>query len=298
MSDERSTGRALTSDDAAAVTAVVAASEAHDDGVSLIEEEDVAADWRRDGFDLARQARGWEVDGRLVACAELHHGRLENYVHPAARGRGLGTEALRWSLDLARSLGESSVAQTLAVGNAAAIALLEAHGFEPSYESWVLGLPSGASLPDAQLPDGYALRDYVPGTDERVAYDVIEGAFGEWPGRRAKSFDDWRTTTVGREDFEPWQVRLVEGPDGVVAACVSSLPGDTGWVDQLAVAAPHRRRGIAQALLADAFATTRARGAVRAELNTDSRTGALGLYLAVGMEVVRSYRNLRLTLDA
>ena len=44
-------------------------------------------------------------------------------------------------------------------------------------------------------------------------------------------------------------------------------------------------RGLAQALLVDAFALGREHGAKRSALSTDSRTGALTLYQKVGMEV-------------
>ncbi len=53
----------------------------------------------------------------------------------------------------------------------------------------------------------------------------------------------------------------------------------------LAVRRDRRGLGLARALLADAFATARAHGATRSELSTDTRTGALGLYERVGMQV-------------
>jgi mycothiol synthase len=46
-----------------------------------------------------------------------------------------------------------------------------------------------------------------------------------------------------------------------------------------------RNRGLAQALLVDAFAAGRAHGALRQCLSTDSRSGALSLYEKVGMVV-------------
>jgi mycothiol synthase len=52
------------------------------------------------------------------------------------------------------------------------------------------------------------------------------------------------------------------------------------WVDNIAVAATHRRRGLATDLL---------RGRGRLELSTDSNTGALGFYERLGFEVTRSY---------
>lgn len=55
--------------------------------------------------------------------------------------------------------------------------------------------------------------------------------------------------------------------------------------NELATRKDQRNRGLAQALLADAFGAARAHGATRATLSTDSRTGALDLYLRVGMKV-------------
>ena len=52
-----------------------------------------------------------------------------------------------------------------------------------------------------------------------------------------------------------------------------------------------RNRGLAQALLVDSFAATRAHGTTTSELSTDSRTGALGLYEKVGMTVTHVWVN-------
>ena len=67
--------------------------------------------------------------------------------------------------------------------------------------------------------------------------------------------------------------------------------GDFGYVAQLAVRRDQRGRGLARALLVDAFERARAHGAVRSELSTDSRTGALGLYEKVGMVVTKTYHH-------
>ena len=57
------------------------------------------------------------------------------------------------------------------------------------------------------------------------------------------------------------------------------------YVARLAVRRDQRHRGLAQALMVDAFREGRDHGAESSCLSTDSRTGALGLYEKVGMEV-------------
>ena len=69
-----------------------------------------------------------------------------------------------------------------------------------------------------------------------------------------------------------------------------TYPGE-GWIEQIAVAAPYRGRGIGRALLQHAFGTFWGREP-RIGVSTDSRTGALDLYLHVGMTVRRTYRRL------
>jgi GNAT superfamily N-acetyltransferase len=128
----------------------------------------------------------------------------------------------------------------------------------------------------------------------RGAHRVIEDAFGEWSGREAEPYEEWAPGVVDRTGFEPWMLRVVEhDTEGVVGACYTRV-GDEGWgyVDQLAVHPRHRGRGLAQVLLADGFANAREHGATRSELSTDTRTGALDLYLKVGMQVTSTWLHL------
>ena len=64
----------------------------------------------------------------------------------------------------------------------------------------------------------------------------------------------------------------------------------------LAVRADQRGLGLARALLADSFEVAQSRGARRCEVSTDSRTGALGLYQRVGMQVTMTWRHLAIAL--
>jgi ribosomal protein S18 acetylase RimI-like enzyme len=94
---------------------------------------------------------------------------------------------------------------------------------------------------------------------------------------------------IGRPGFEPWNFRVVTDADGVIVGCalvvMAGEEANEAYIDRLAVQKDQRHRGLAQALLVDAFARGREHGAVRSALSTDSRTGALSLYEKVGMEV-------------
>jgi ribosomal protein S18 acetylase RimI-like enzyme len=172
------------------------------------------------------------------------------------------------------------------------MALLQAHGFEPLYVAWALRLPPEVDLTGTRIPDHVRIRTLQPG-DERSVYEVIERAFGEWPHRPAQSYEGWRISTVERADYDPGLTFIAERADGTVAGVVYGIHySDSGWAQQLAVEAEHRRQGIGSALLAALFGELRRRGETRLGLGTDSRTGALGLYTRLGMEVERTFHSM------
>lgn len=128
---------------------------------------------------------------------------------------------------------------------------------------------------------------------------MIEDAFLEWSMQARRSFEDFEAGLWLRPGFEPWNLRVAADPTGEVVG-VSHLVVDTNvgncFVDKLAVRRDRRGLGLARALLADSFAVARGHGARGSELSTDSRTGALGLYEKVGMEVTSTWVNLAMTL--
>jgi GNAT superfamily N-acetyltransferase len=121
---------------------------------------------------------------------------------------------------------------------------------------------------------------------------VIEDAFLEWSVRDRQGFEDFSAQVLYRPGFEPWNLRVVtDVSDQVVGAALILIAQATGFVEKLAVRKDLRGLGLGQALLADAFRQARAHGASRSELSTDSRTGALGLYEKMGMEVTSVWVN-------
>ena len=291
--------RPLSLVDSRAVVDVVAAQERLDVGEVVIEEADVVADWQRPSYDVATRTVGVFDGEQLIACGELSHpDRAEIAVHPDHRGRGLGTALATWSQQVARSLGASVVGTPVPQGSPGD-ALLAELGYHVRWTSWVLELPAGASVPERPLPAGYVARAATT-EEHRAVWTLNEDAFLEWSARERESFEDWRGSTVLRPGFEPWQLRVVADPRGeVVAMALVQVGGEDrleGWVARLATRADQRGRGLAQALLVDAFARAREHGATRSALSTDSRTGALGLYEKVGMVVTSTWLSRALTL--
>jgi GNAT superfamily N-acetyltransferase len=284
--------RPLTRTDAFAVTALMARCEQQDVGEVLIEEADIVGDWQRPAFDLASQSVGVLDGARLVAYAEVYKGRwADAAVDPAYRGRGIGTALAHWTRAVAARDGGTLVGQPVP-GDSPAERLLASLGYRTLWTSWVLQMPAGRAIHPQPIPHGYVIREPRDESDLRATWTVNEDAFLEWSDRERTTFEEWAANVSRRPGYEPWQLRLmVDRDDQVVGMAFVVVSSGCAYVVKLAVRRDERGNGLARALLVDAFEVARAHGGKRSELSTDSRTGALGLYEKVGMQVTSVWRH-------
>jgi GNAT superfamily N-acetyltransferase len=279
-------------DDLDEVTKLVLAAELADLGESMVTKEDIAAAWAQPSFDLGRDATVIETGARIVAAAETFRTRAEVTIHPDMRGLGLGTWLLGWVEARGRAKGERRTRQTRLDRDAGAAAVLRQHGYEVGYVSWILEISLDEKPAEPRPPDGVVIRHFIPGQDDRDVHRVIEDAFNAWPDREPTTLEDWQAMIPRRQDFEPGLLDVAVEGDQIVGACVGlNYEGEGGWIQQLAVRASHRRRGIAGALIQTAFCTSWERGRRTCGVSTDSRTGALGLYERAGMKVTKTAKN-------
>jgi len=285
--------RPLTRDDATAVYELMAAEQQAVLGRVDIDEADIVADWSRPSHDLGTHTVGVLDGDRVVAYAEIvGTNRGDAAVHPDHHGRGVGTWLAHWMQERARELGHSEIGMPVPVGSPGE-KLLRALGYHVRWNSWALGMPEDRVLPDRPVPAGCTIRVAESDADRRAAHDVIEDAFLEWSVREKQPYDDWIAQVVGRPRFEPWNLRIAVDAGGeVVGGLYIVIDADTGYVAKVAVRQDRRGQGLARALLTDAFRVAREHGATRSELSTDSRTGALDLYLGIGMEIIDHWVNL------
>ena len=291
------TQRPLTLDDTTTVFEVMAAEQQQSLGRVDIDEADIVADWSRPSHDLSTQSVGVLEGDVLVGYAELlGPGRGDAAVLPEHHGRGIGTWLARWMQDRARTQGHAEIGMPVPVGSAGE-ALMRDLGYHVRWNSWLLVMPEGRAFADQPLPPGYSIRVAESDADRRAAHDVVEDAFLEWSVRDKQPFDDWIAQVVGRPGYEPWNLRIVVDPAGEVVGGVHVvLADDAGFVSKVAVRKDQRGRGLGRALLVDGFRVAREHGGARAELTTDSRTGALDLYLGIGMEIKDNWVNMGIEL--
>ena len=289
------TTRPLRREDSRAVYELIAASERHDLGSVEVEEADLVGDWGRPSFDIAASTVAVLDGEEIVAYAELTSDtRADAHVRPDHRRRGIGTALSAWVRATARARGSAITGSPVPQGSDGD-RLLESLGYFVRWESWILELPPGAEIASQPLPAGHTIRTADTEELQRAAWTVLEDAFLEWSERDREPFEDFAAEVMGRPGFEPWHLRLVLDGDGEpVGAChLIVFTGEDGtkqgFVQSLGVRKDRRHQGLARALLVDAFANAREVGATSSELNTDTRTGALGLYEKVGMRVRQTW---------
>lgn len=285
------TSRPLTPADAAGVLAAVMAEELVDLGETQMTLDDVLADWQRPSYDISASTIGVFDGDRLVAYADQNGGDVAfTAVAPDHQGRGIGTALASWVQAKARAAGETRIGTQVPQGSAADRLMTEL-GYALRWTAWDLELPEGAELAADELPAGYTIRDAVA-ADHEAAWILIEDAFLEWSERDRMSLEDFGARVWDRPGFAPWNLRLLEDPDGeLVGAVHVFLAGEVGYVARIVVRPSHRGRRLAPPMLVDAFALARAHGARRSCLSTDTRAGARGLYEKVGMVVDSTWVN-------
>ena len=288
------TVRGASYSDIPVVAALLRISEEFDAGEPSVTIEDVESEWMLARLRPLPLMSCWcSKTSDAVASAEVPGWRAAAAVLPDARGRGIGTAILRWiehrAVERASHGTDIRVGQTVVDTNTDAISLFLRHGYTPRHTSWVLHLPDDVAIDHPPLPHGVVIRPFDADHEEEQVYRVVEDAFNEWPTREPSTFEEWRSGVTGRSDFDPTLLFVAVAVQEVVGVSFGIPYEDEGWVQQLAVRRDHRNQGLAKALLRTTFDELRRRGSPAVGLSTDSRTGALDLYVDAGMVVRASY---------
>jgi mycothiol synthase len=251
-----------------------------------------------------------EIDGGIVGVSWAWWAvRTGDYsyehtgaVHPAHRGRGIGRAMLRYHERRLRVVaashdpGPARWLGTWAPDDAVACqGLLRAEGYEPIRYFFEMARDLREEIQEAGLPTGLEIRP-VRAEDHQRIYDANVEAFRDHWGAREKGPEDFARQFEDPDlDTSLWRVAW-DGEEvaGVVVNVILDAENEVlglrrGWLDQVSVRRPWRRRGLARALIASSLAAFRGRGMIQAVLGVDAEnpTGALGLYEGMGFVVAK-----------
>jgi mycothiol synthase len=229
------------------------------------------------------------------------------YVHPEARGRGLGRTLLAWLEARALAVAaeqhhpRSAAAywQTFAFDTAqATTALLERAGYQPVRYFYEMVRPDLENIPDKRLPAGLEVRPARP-EDYRAIWDAATEAFQDHWGEPESGEADYQRFLHNEREFQPeiWKVAWdvdKQAVAGMVLGYIVAAENEQfhrlrGWTENICVRRPYRKQGVASALIAENLRELKARGMTEAALGVDTEnpTGALGVYEAMGFRPVQ-----------
>ncbi len=302
--------------EAAAIVELFQATSKHDKVPWFPTLEQLVNDWSPTGtFEPGRDLQCIEVDGRIVGIARhswrerpmvINH-RVEVYVHPEHRRRGLGRRLLAWAEARARASvadgtgGPTNKPQQFGSSGPDSVAAVDAFavamGYAPYRYHFEMRRPLADPIREAPLPAGLEVRPVTP-DHHRPIWDADEESFRDhWDHAEPVEGDFERF--FGDPDIDPslWQVAW-DG-DEIAGLVINTIfphenkhsGEEIGWVDSVATRRPWRGRGVAGALIARSLAVLRDRGMEIAALGVDAEnpTGALGLYESFGFRPLRRY---------
>jgi mycothiol synthase len=226
-------------------------------------------------------------------------------VHPEHRGRGLEEFLIEWAGARGRQrllAMPDGLPRSLRVGfqdtQHASIALVERHGFRPIRYFYRMRRDLGQPIPEATLPDGLTLRTFTPDMSAALK-DAFNESFRDHWNFHTVSEEDWQTFFMQRSSFRPDLTLLVMDGDQIAGYSINRVSPEEnaregfneGWIGQLGVRRPWRKRGIATALLCASMTAFKGEGLDYATLGVDAEnpTGALHIYERVGFFVAKRY---------
>jgi mycothiol synthase len=293
--------RAPTPGDLDAVADVLIADELEEAGQIVLGVDFVRDEWSRVGFDLATDA--WVVaDGAEAIVGYAQAMRQEpavveswGVVHPAHRGRGLGSSLLMLLEERASrlliGLPSGRFRHAINAGDHAAATMLQARRLRPVRHFWHMQIDLTTPFEPGPAPEGVEITGIEPASQLPAIHAILDEAFVDHWGHRREPFDRWAEQHTSNPSYDPawWLLATSEGqPAG---ALIGRVWDDRGWVDYLGVLPPCRGRGIGAALLRRSFAAFAGHGVRRVILNVDAEntTGATALYERAGMRVINRW---------
>ena len=305
------TSRPATPDDLGEVVALLEAWELAHFGETDAVRSAVQFEWGAAWVDLERDTRLIRnADGEPAAYAEhatpdpAHRFEVFGPVHPRFEGRGLGSAILDWAEAQTRSrLRSGSVTRlwnSAPAGDAGAVRLLEAYGYEPIRTFRQLAIDLDTSFDAGSVPDGVTVRPFVAAEDGPAAFAAMNAAFVTHFGHWEESFEEWWAQQRAEETWDPTLGFVAELGGEIVGFSNNGVIEGTGYVYELGVVPEKQGRGIGRALLRHSFAMFAARGIRKARLGVDTEnvTGATELYRSVGMVPVREHLVFEKRLEA
>ncbi len=287
--------------------------------------QELEHEWtHRSGMDLAEDVVVAKVDGAVVGYAghqwriraqRVFH-QLDAAVLPDFRHQGLGAALLGWAeARVARGLAEGKLGADLDMGHVFSAwtdpkipgvgALADRAGYHIESYGMMMTRSLADPIPAPPLPEGLEVRPVRP-EDHRQIWESDVEAFQDHRDPAVQTEQDFEGTFSGPGlDTTLWQVAW-DGDEVAGSVMNTIYPAENertgiqrGWLDNISVRRPWRKRGLATALIARSLLTLRDRGMAEAALGADTEnlSGAVHLYESLGFRRVHVHAGYRKAIE-
>ena len=220
-----------------------------------------------------------------ISRAVASGGVLESH-----RQQGIGKTLVASAIDHSRALGVNVLHIQSGLDSAVANHILESYGFERIKEYWQMRW-EGGELPPVRLPDGFELRPFRLGQDEKLLTDLQNAAFAENWGFCPNSVEEI-TARVRMKSDVPDGILLIT-KDGTPAAYNwthrnETSHGSLGFIGMTGVHPDYRGTGLGTVVVVAGLEYLRGEGITPVVLEVDSQNPpARELYLKLGFQRVQ-----------
>ena len=310
--------RALTIDDIDAYVRLHEAARVADAGVEVMTTAVARHELTDPNCPVETNTLGLALPDGSLAATLMVHLRLQGIesrrvflwgvTHPAHRGAGVGRAILAWGVARADEILAGQPAGLVRLVEAFkderlvdAVALHERAGFRPA--RWYVDMRRDLREPiqAESTPDSIVIREYDAALGDRILA-AHNDAFADHWGSEPLTPQIWNRDFVGDPYFRGDLSFVAFDGDEIAGYTINYVAEADweaagvrdGWVGQLGVRRPWRKRGLATSLLVRSMRAFRDAGMDAASLGVDAEnpTGALGVYERVGFRPVR--RSVRL----
>jgi len=248
----------------------------------------------RDGKVVGYGRASWrdEIDGpRLYEVTVFAH---PDHAVQALDGLIEASEGRCRQICAGHPLGEKLLETEAADEAAVRLEVLARRGYRPVRYSFLMLRPNLADLVDAPMPAGLEIRPVKPEHLRAIFEAEVEALRDHW-GASLQTEEDFQRfgTDPVESDTSLWRVawdgnQVAGMVRGYIRADENAQYGrQRGWVENISVRRPWRRRGLARALIGATIRALRERGMTEGALGVDAEnpTGALRVYESCGFVV-------------
>jgi mycothiol synthase len=271
------------------------------DAVSAVTSEELANHWMSEGFNYGADA--WVVtnaSGVVVGYEECAHRMAyayfngDGYVHPEYRGNGIGTALLRKVEERARQQIERAepdlrvyIRNGMSAADTTARSIHENEGYRPIRFQWMMEAHHTEAPQVKPFPEGIELRPFEAEAQAYLVFQAEDEAFQDHWGHVPGNFNNWKLRKLEREAFDSALWHIAWDGDQIAGYAQTRFRNGIGWVGNLGVRRPWRKRGLGEALLLHSFNEFYKRNMPTVGLGVDAAnpTGATRLYQKVGMKI-------------